>query len=203
MDPNTLTALLTSAILVLTAIAIIVGILAIFAAVVARGWVKNAIAKRVEESVNYAKLEDVGRARSFIGYVFGRLRHVDLRYLDEAIKFSRDAYDELPDNSPHKDMAMNNWAFYVSLKADPADAAEAMQIGTQLRNRYPRTRDPDDVNTYASIVAAYYDRYDDPRAAVDDALELVKTMIQDDSVAEADKANARRHRDRLMKASAK
>lgn len=197
MDPNTLTVILTSAILVLTAIAIMIAILTLALVIFLRKWFLDQIARLVKERAEYITREDVGRARFFIGYVFGRLIKIDQQYLDDALIFSREACDELPDTSPHIDAAMNNWAFYASLKGDPADAPGAMQIGKKLRDRYSSTRDRDDATTYASIVAAYYARYDNPSEAVDDALELMEEMLRDPSISEVDKGNARRHDTRL------
>ena len=197
MDPNTLTVILTSAILVLTAIAIMIAIITLASVIFLRKWILDQIARLVKERGDYATREDVGRARLFIGYVFGRLTTVGSQFLDDAIEFSRDAYDELPDTSPHINSAMNNWAFFASQKGDPADAPEAMQIDKKLRDRYPSTRDHNNATSYASIVAAYYARYDNPSEAVNDALELMEGMLRDPSISEVDKGNARRHLDRL------
>lgn len=200
MDPNTLTTILTSAILVLAAVTILVAIFTIASVIFLRKWYLDKIDQLVEERANYIIREDVGRTRFFIGYVFGRLIKVDEQYLDDALIFSRGACDELPDTSPHIDVAMNNWAFYASQKGDPADAPGAMQIGKKLRDRYSSTQDRDDATTYASIVATYYARYDNPREAVNDALELMEEMVRDPSISEVDKGNARRHGDRLRAA---
>lgn len=200
MDPNTLTVILTSAILVLTAITIVIAILTLASVIFFRKWYLDKIDQLVKERADFIIREDVGRTRFFIGYVFGRLITVDRQYLDDALIFSRDACDELPDTSPHIDIAKNNWAFYASQKGDPADAPGAMQIGKKLRDRYSSTRDPDDATTYASIVAAYYARYDNPSEAVNDALELMEEMLRDPSISEVDKDNARRHDTRLRAA---
>lgn len=200
-DPNWLAVLLTAASVALFVLAIVLAVLTLVVTVFGMKWVKRQVKRRVDEAVNEMQNRALGITAAHIGFILADLREIQPRFLDAAIRMSRRAYMLLPAGHLHREIAMNNLAFFYSLRGNAADAPDAIKFGTYLRNRYSKSNDPDDLTTYASVTATYYKYFPEPEKVVTEAITLMEDLIANSSVSEEHKQNARRHLIKLRRAT--
>ena len=171
-----------------------------------------------EQMVEYAKRyvaaaiekELIGRTNISFARVYGSialgrtaddLTVKDRGLLEEAIDYSRDALRTLED-SPNRWKAMNNLAFYSSITHDAMKGPIARDLALELRRMPEIMTEPEVRNTYARVVATYYETFPDPLGALEDATYMLATVLKGNDTTEAQKENARRHSRALERAFA-
>lgn len=194
--------LVTIASIALFAIAIVLGVLTLIVTVFGKPWLEAEIDRRVQKSIKALENEVMGRTSGYVGFIFGRLRDVRPDFLDAAIDYSRRGYRLLAEETPYKEVVINNLAFYYSLKGNPADAPDAISFGQLLRKRFSDTKDPDYLTTFAGVVATYHGYFSDPRSTLTEAITLMNGLLEDPAVSDPHKQNAQRHLERLRRALA-
>jgi len=193
LDPNWLNALFMAASIALFVIAIALAVLTLIAALWGRDWVISEIEKHSDRQSEIA----AARMAGFVGFLCGKLRDTQPEFLDQAIAFSRDAYKTLPVKERAKVAALNNLAFYLSIRADAADGNECVELARLLRRHYGETGNLEHLNTYASVVAAYHNAFPDPQRELEEALDVVDAVLSNRTASKRHKSNARRHKKKL------
>jgi hypothetical protein len=114
-------------------------------------------------------------------------------FLDAAIYHSRGACLALRDTDTQW-KALNNLAFFLALQANPANGYYARSLAADLLMEYGRReRHPEILNTYGCVVGAYSTYFEQPAAEIANAIRLLRSLVDDNRVYEADKQKARRH----------
>jgi len=193
LDPNWLNTLFMDASIALFMVAIALATLTLIAIVWGRNWVSAEISKHTERQTEIAAI----RMGGFIGFLCGQLRKVNPDFLDQAIELSRDAYKNLPDGDGGKIGALNNLAFYLSVRGNRADGDESVKLARLLRQYYGEMGNVEHLNTYAAIVATYHDVFPDPHREIDEALLVLDTVLRNIRIPERSKQNARKHKRKL------
>lgn len=194
-DASWLSALFMAASIALFAIAIGITVLTLFVTIWGRDWVSAEIEKQTKKQGDLA----TARMEGYVGFIFGQLRTVKPPLLNQAIDFSRNTYQKLPEEDAAKIKAINNLAFYLSLRADPTDGVECTELARLLRQNYSKTGRIGYLNTYAAVVATYHTAFADPQHELEEALAVVDTILNNTTASQHHKDNALRHKKRLVK----
>lgn len=165
-----------------------------------RPWLEELVRRAVREETESRELELRGRLVGYVGYIFGRLRSVRSEFLDSAIDYSKRAYLLLPDSSDWKTTAMNNLAFYYSIRGRKSDADAAIQYAKALKEDYRSSRETQWLTTYASVVGTYYSNFYDPNRVLREAEQLMEELLERSDVPADTKESATRHLQKLRAA---
>jgi len=186
--------------LALAIIAVILALAGVLIFFVGKDWINE----RIDRAVKATREETSAMLRHYVGYIFGELyRELEKKpspFINYCLDYERRAYKGLPDENPNKINALNNIAFYSSIRGYHADGPTAKEIAETLLDDYKRSGDIDWLTTYASVVAKYSKFFDNPGQALLDGKEIMEELIKREDVSEYDKNNARRHLEKIVEA---
>lgn len=199
--PSGIATLFTSATFGLLLIGAIIGVLTLVVSIYGREWLENTIERRANEKIEELKIELNAMTAGYVGFIFGKLYHIDRAkhrdLVDPSITYSRTAMDMFPQGHEKRNTAINNFAFFCSLRGDARDGEICVEYGKYLKRRYSSDRDTDYLTTYASIVATYHRLFDDPQKAIAEAKDLMREVMDDPTTSDHDKQNAHEKLQRL------
>lgn len=186
-------------------VALVLAGLTLFVTFVGLPRVERLIEQRVNTMSEQIERDLSGRINGYVGFIFGQLykAHSDIDFfIEEAMNYSRKSYDQLEPGREFKSAAMNNWAFYASLRGNRSDAPDAIRFAQSLRTGYPSSRDEDHLTTFAAVVATYYSHFQQPKSKVTEAIWLMEDMLKKSLATERNRESARRHLKELHRAQA-
>lgn len=184
----------------LAVLAILIGGASIYLYFRGRPWIEELVRNEVRKEIESTEKELRGRLVGYVGFVFGRLRKVNPELIHPAIQYSQYAYETLPDTSAWKMRAMNNLAFYYSVRGYVTDAPAAIRYARALLEDYAKSGDIDWLTTYAVVVGRYYEYFDSPRQRLLEAERMMEELQQRGDVSQGDKQNAAGHLETLRAA---
>lgn len=200
LDPSWLNVLLVLATMALFTVAIAIALITVIVTAFGRQWVIDHIQQEIQKNLERVQGELRGRIHGYVGFIFGRLRDLNPPLLTQAIIFTRDAYYALPDGTKGKAEAINNLAYYYSVKGDNVDGREAVRLITELRRDYARIETTNHLTTFASVAETFYDFFPDSKSVLKEAEQVMEKLLVDDTVSDAHKKDAQRHLERLRRA---
>jgi len=151
--------------------------------------IENIVAKALEDKTKELR----GRMYGFVGLILGHLSTVRPEFIHDAIKFSRDAYEAIPEFSPFKVTAMNNLCFYLAQRGYMTDADAAVKYAKAALDDYAKSGEVEWITTYARVVARYANSFDHPRQTLLAAEKMMEELIANDQIPPKNKADAARH----------
>lgn len=186
----------------------------IVAALAFIGWgrIKDAIDEHARKAVekqaqgiedDFAEVRDGIRGYMHLvsGVLYGRISTVkrddellveDEEYLAQAIVHLERAMERLRGRDDEI-IAKNSLAFAYALADSPEYARTAKQFALDLRKDPSYSSNPAYINTYARVVASYHGYFDNSSDALREARDTLEAMLDNPSVSESEKRNARRH----------
>lgn len=158
-------------------IAIHIAIITLIFGFFGKPWVDAEINRRIKNEIDKVRDQTLASVQATTGYIFGELAkfHPGLHVI--AANYSREAYNALDDEHPHKISAINNFVFFSSQVGKTDVALDCVRFAQELRVAYGRGMMPDFATTYAAAVIVYSDYFPDSRGAIDDAMKLMQELI--------------------------
>lgn len=179
--------------LALYVLTILLAVASVWLYIWGKPWIVEMVHKAVKSEMDYRENELRGRLVGYVGFIFGRLREVKPDFIHAAIDYSGRAYERLADTSDWKITALNNLAFYLSVRGYSTDSDAAIKYAKALLDGYALRKNIDWLTTYASVVVSYYKDFDSPRQTLLHAEKLMEELQRRDDVTPRDKQNAARH----------
>lgn len=182
-------------------LAVIIAIFGMFFNFFGRPWFEAEINKHIGKRIDLVQRDVMAGVTGYVGLIYSELRETDQRFLDEAINYSRRAYQAFSKDHPYRTICMNNFAFFCAVKGDTDHALEVVEIALELRRKISETGEIEHLTTFAAVVAAFYKYFPDPRWALADAIRTMRRIIHNLDISQRHRQNAARHLIRLRKAS--
>lgn len=159
-----------------------------------RPWIEKLVRDEVSDQIELAIREVRARLVGYVGFIFGKLSRQHGELIHNAIKFTSMCYESIPEDSPVRDKVfLNNLVFYCSMRGNPSDRQTALQHADRILELYGETNDCEYYNTYASIMAAFYDGFPNPINKLEEVERTLIELIKDSAVSEDSKENSKRH----------
>ena len=169
---------------------------------VGRQWLERRLKEAVQREIDVHERELRGRLVGYVGFMFGRLRDLRPEFIDEAIRYSELAYTVLPATSDWKMASLNNTAFYYSVRGYRTDAPAAIKYAKTALEDYAKSGNINRLTTYASVVARYYNNFDNPKKALQEAETMMQELQDREDITPTHKQSAARHLEKIRAALA-
>lgn len=195
--------LIGAASIALSTVAILVAIAGVGIYIYGKEALEKTVEQEVQKRLEEQEKELRGRLVGYVGFIFGRLRVVREDFIGSAIHYSQTAYEFLPETSKYRMAALNNLAFYYSVRGYSTDAPAAVRYAQVLLESYAESQNIEWLTTYANVVSTYHSHFDNPKRALSEAERMMEEINTRDDTTTQQKQNAARHLEKIRAALAK